>query len=154
TDLVFGGTPRLHYEEVYGSTVVDKSASVQDSLYGTDWHKPYHLPSQPAYLAAVLLLLGGAGAGMVIRQRFHTVVSAAVAFSALGVLLLGHVLVAWHFAHLDSTGSAAVTPAYGLWLAGGMLLVLGTGNVVAAVVSRRAPTTPTGPDPSARSGSG
>jgi hypothetical protein len=159
TDLVFGGTPRLHVEVVLGTDghveVVDESASAQTSPLFGNWRNGSRLSSQPSFVLAVLLLLGGMAAEMLVRQRIRAVVAAAVAFGTIGALLVGQWLVAWHYAHQASIPYGHVLPpAYGLWLALGALLVLGIGNTVGALLSRRAPTSPTDPVPSAPPGSG
>lgn len=153
TDVVFGGTPQVHFEERLGDAF--GSADPIAAAAGPAAFAPYRLPPQPVFIVAALLLLAGAVTELAIRSRARAAAVAVAAFGAIAALLVGQWSVAWHYARVPPVSvGQLLPPAYGLWLALGVLAVIGVGNAGYAVFSRRVPTSPPDPVPSARSASG
>ncbi len=132
-DLVVGGNTRPHLEEVTGDPRRDPLRDVTDEPTIRLLFPAVPLPPQPTTIAAAVLILAGFGVEMTTERRAWMVVSAALALGAAGALAFTHLVVATELRHrYQIHGDTSIPPAYGFWLAVGVLLGLAAGNVLVA----------------------
>ncbi len=135
-DLVIGGSARVHLEEKLWDETQHRYV-LQDVTAAPELQvfvgRRLRVPAQPAAVGAALLVLAGLVVELSTVRRFWMVVSTLLAFTAVGALVLGHWLVTLDLQHrYHFQPSVTSRPAYGFWLASGVLLVLGGVNALVA----------------------
>jgi len=142
TDLTVGGEARLHLEELlwdehlHRNTMQDVTAELAP-LTRSSLKEPLFVPGQPAFIAAVVLVLLGVLAWLLVGVRARAWTAGVAGLAGAAVLAVGAGLALLRIARFTATSTVHPVLGYGFWLAAGLLVLLGAGNAVAAYRLRR-----------------